>query len=384
MNHTARVTQCPDVDALLALNAVVAIGVSGGKDGQACALAVQEHLDAIGHTGPRFLIHSHLGRVEWVQSLPKCQEMAGALGWDLHVVERQAGDMMDRWLVRWKNNVARYANLETVKLILPWSTPQMRFCTSEFKNHLINSHLRKTFPGKNIINVTGIRRQESANRAKMPVSKLNPGCANKGGIGMTWNAIMDWDINEVFAIIDRRGLKLHEGYTRYGMQRISCVACIMASGHDLRASMSCEDNQPAYRLMVDLELTSTFSFQSNKWLADVNPEVLGPELAARIEPAKTAGAMRERAEARIPKHLLFQKGWPSSIPTQAEAEVLAEVRCEVASLLGIEIQYTDAKSIIDRFSELMAKKPDNADTEGLELIPVVNVSSMLSTQLGLF
>lgn len=128
MNHTARVTQCPDVDALLALNAVVAIGVSGGKDSQACALAVQEHLDAIGHTGPRFLIHSHLGRVEWVQSLPKCQEMADALGWDLHVVERQAGDMMDRWLVRWKNNVARYANLETVKVILPWSTPQMRFC----------------------------------------------------------------------------------------------------------------------------------------------------------------------------------------------------------------------------------------------------------------
>lgn len=384
MKQTARVTQCPDVDALLARDAVCAIGVSGGKDSQACALAVQEHLDAIGHTGPRILIHSDLGRVEWKQSLPKCHEIADALGWKLHVVERQAGDMMDRWLVRWKNNVARYAKMETVKLILPWSTPQMRFCSSELKISLINSYLRKTFPGQNIINVTGVRRQESAGRAKMPVSKSNPGCANKGGVGITWNAIIDWDVSEVFSIIERRGLELHEGYTRYGMQRISCVGCIMASGADLQNSISCEDNQPAFREMIELELKSTFSFQSNKWLADVNPEVLGTELAARIEPAKAAAAMRERAEARIPKHLLYEKGWPTSIPTLAEAEILAEVRREVAGLLGLEINYTDAQSIIDRFHELLAKKPTSAGTEGLELIPVVDVSSTRNIQLGLF
>ena len=383
MKQTARVTQCPDVDALLARNAVVAIGTSGGKDSQACALAVQEHLDAIGHTGPRILIHSDLGLVEWKQSLPKCQEIANALGWDLHVVTRQAGDMMDRWLVRWKNNVARYANLESVKLILPWSTPQMRFCTSEFKSNLINSYLRKTFPGQNIVNVTGIRRQESAGRAKMPVSKSNPGCANKGGVGITWNAIMDWDISEVFSIIERRGLELHEGYTKYGMQRISCVACIMASSADLQASVSCEDNHPAFREMVELELRSTFSFQSNKWLADVSPDVLGTELE-RIETAKTSAAMREQAEARIPKHLLYEKGWPNAIPTLAEAETLAEVRREVAGLLRLDIQYTDALSIISRFEELLSQKPASAEPEGIELIPLVDLSPKRNVQLGLF
>ena len=53
-----------DVDALLAAGAPVAIGVSGGKDSCAAALATIEHLDTIGHTGPRVLIHSDLGRVE--------------------------------------------------------------------------------------------------------------------------------------------------------------------------------------------------------------------------------------------------------------------------------------------------------------------------------
>ena len=44
--------------AALAANAPVAIGVSGGKDSCAAALATIEHLDAIGHTGPRLsLIH---------------------------------------------------------------------------------------------------------------------------------------------------------------------------------------------------------------------------------------------------------------------------------------------------------------------------------------
>jgi 3'-phosphoadenosine 5'-phosphosulfate sulfotransferase (PAPS reductase)/FAD synthetase len=382
MIQYARVNQCPEVETLLARDAVVAVGVSGGKDSQACALAVQEHLNAIGHQGPRILVHSDLGRVEWKQSLPKCEEIAAALGWELHVVKRTAGDLMDRWLVRWNNNVARYANLESVKIILPWSTPTMRFCTSELKSAILNSYLRKTFPGKDIINVVGIRRQESAGRAKMPVFKSNPACAKQGGTGLTWNAIIDWKIEDVFSIINRRGLELHEGYTTYGMTRISCVCCIMASWSDLQASMSCEENHPTYREMVELELESTFSFQSNKWLADVNPAVLGAELSERITTAKAAAAMRESAEARIPKHLLYSKGWPTCIPSIEEAETLAEVRREVATLLGLTIQYTDASSVIDRFTELMELKPSNAD-EAVELIPTINTTAARSMQMSL-
>lgn len=45
----------------LAVNAPVAIGVSGGKDSCALAFAVVEHLDTIGHAGPRLLVHADLG-----------------------------------------------------------------------------------------------------------------------------------------------------------------------------------------------------------------------------------------------------------------------------------------------------------------------------------
>ncbi len=109
----------PEVSQLLAEGAVCAIGVSGGKDSDALALAVLAYLDEIKHRGPRVLVHADLGRIEWRDSRRVCQEIAEHLGLELMVIRRQAGDMMDRWLQRWQNNVARYARLECARLILP-------------------------------------------------------------------------------------------------------------------------------------------------------------------------------------------------------------------------------------------------------------------------
>ena len=55
----------PALEEALLSGAAVAIGVSGGKDSRACAIAVNEHLDRITHRGPQILIHADLGRVEW-------------------------------------------------------------------------------------------------------------------------------------------------------------------------------------------------------------------------------------------------------------------------------------------------------------------------------
>lgn len=350
------ISRDPAVDALLARNAVVAVGVSGGKDSQACALAVAAHLDAIGHSGPRVLIHADLGRVEWRDSLPSCERLAAHLNWELLVVRRAAGDMLARWQGRWRANVARYANLECVKLILPWSTPGMRFCTSELKVAVIESALRKRFGGLDVVNVTGVRREESASRSRAPTAKPNPGCVKSGGTGATWNAIADFKLADVFTIIKRAGLALHEGYTKHNMTRISCVFCIMQGIDDMRASAGCEDNLPVYLEMVDLETDSTFAFQGSRWLADIAPKLLGEERAQRVVSAKWNADVRSMAESRIPKHLLYTAGWPTCIPTAAEAELLANVRHQVAQAVGLSIQYTDFDSIRARYIELMSQK----------------------------
>ncbi|MFJ1470193.1 adenine nucleotide alpha hydrolase family protein [Massilia orientalis] len=350
------VAMTPEIASLLARDCVVAIGVSGGKDSDACAIAVNKHLKEIGHTGPRLLVHSDLGRIEWTESLSQCERLAAHLGWELLVVRRQAGDMMDRWQGRWKNNVARYADLSCVKLILPWSTPSMRFCTSELKAAVISSALKKRFPGQHIVNVAGIRREESDNRAKAPVSKPDPRLDRKGLEGYTWNAAIEFSIDQVLGTIASSGLALHEGYAKYGMSRISCAYCIMSSEADLIASAGCVDNHEVYIELVELEAESTFAFQGSRWLADVAPHLLPQQLRAAIVDAKEKAVLRQRAEARIPKDLLYTKGWPTKMVTASEAHLIAGVRNEIADLLNLKIRCTTADEVALRYSELINAK----------------------------
>lgn len=351
------VTTTAELDALLRADAPVAIGVSGGKDSCALALATVAHLDALGHKGPRVLVHSDLGRVEWKDSLPTCERLAAHLGLELVVVRRGAGDMMDRWLVRWTNNVERYADLSCVKLILPWSTPSMRFCTSELKTAIICRELIRRFPGRTIVSCAGIRRDESANRSKAPTTKAQPKLTSRkhATTGLDWNPILDWSDADVFATLEAGGVALHEAYTKYGMSRVSCAFCIMGSADDLAASAACPDNVAIYSEMVDLEATSSFAFQGGKWLADVAPQNLSAAQLEAVAGAKAAAVARSLAESRIPAHLLYTKGWPHVMPTDEEAEDLARVRLEVAAAVGIVVRYTTGPEVKVRFAELMAE-----------------------------
>ncbi|MFC5510994.1 hypothetical protein ACFPOU_07635 [Massilia jejuensis] len=346
----------PEINDLLARNSVCAVGASGGKDSDACAIAVHKHLNAIGHTGPRILVHSDLGRIEWAESLPQCERLAAHLGWDLLVVRRQAGDMMDRWHGRWQNNVARYIDLSCVKMILPWSTPSMRFCTSELKAAVISSALKKRYPGQHIVNVAGIRREESENRAKAPIAKEDPRLKRKGLEGYTWNAVIEFNLDQVLGTIASSGLNLHEGYSKYGMSRISCVYCIMSSEADLMASAGCVDNHEVYVELVELEIESTFGFQGNRWLADVAPHLLTPNQRLAVVDAKERALLRQGAEAKIPKHLLYTKGWPTAAISSQDANLLAGVRREVADLLNLKVGYVTGDEVAHRYSELLLEK----------------------------
>lgn len=351
-----------DIAQLVAHGAPVAIGVSGGKDSCAAALATYEHLDTVKHTGPRVLIHADLGRVEWSDSLPTCERLAQRLGLELLVVRRPAGDMMDRWLKRWSNNVKRYVDLSCVKVILPWSTPAMRFCTSELKSAPMASALVKRFPGTRIVSACGVRREESDGRAGAPTSKENARLANKTHrtSGVDWNPIAAWTEADVFAFCADRGFAMHEGYTRFGMSRISCMFCIMARGADLVASASNPEHLTTYREMVELELRSTFAFQGSRWLGDVAPHLLEPAAREALAAAKVKAERREALESRIPAHLLYTKGWPTCMPTRDEAQLLATVRTLVGHLLDLNVACTTPQAILDRYAALMAEKARRA------------------------
>lgn len=358
---TDRVILSDDIVDRILPNAVVAMGVSGGKDSCALALALNDWLDTHGHNGKRLLIHSDLGSVEWKDSLPTCERLAKATGLELVVVQRKAGGMMERWRSRWDNCVHRYCNLECVKLILPWSTPAMRFCTAELKRDVICSYLRKRFVGRKILSCSGIRRDESKNREKSPVISAQPKLVvkTKQTIGYDWNPMLSWTHDDVFNYLDEKRFPLHEAYTKYGMSRVSCAFCIMSSAGDLLASTSCDGNVAIYRTMVDLEIESAFSFQGSTWLGDVAPHLLSPSQAEALKNAKKVAHAREAIESTIPDHLLYSKGWPTCIPTHDESVLLATIRRQVSSIQSLPAKYLTASDVHDRYAELYNKKHPN-------------------------
>lgn len=301
--------------------------------------------------------------MEWRDSLPSCQRLAAYLGWELQVVRRMAGDMLARWEGRWASSVARYEALECVKLILPWSTPSLRFCTSELKTAIITRALKQRFPEGDIVNVVGIRRQESPKRQRMPVAAEFSALARKRGTGVTWNAIIEWSLEDVLDEILLSGVAMHEAYTRYGSTRVSCSFCIMSSMHDLLASASCADNRSAYQAMVELEARSTFAFQGSQWLADVAPQLLPAELVADVRHAKRRALQRQQAEAELPDHLLFSKGWPTCMPTVAEAQLIADVRRRVSEAVGLRATFVTPREVIARYADLMRSSGNSAITE---------------------
>jgi 3'-phosphoadenosine 5'-phosphosulfate sulfotransferase (PAPS reductase)/FAD synthetase len=353
----------PEIDTLLAQHAPVAFGVSGGKDSCLLAFAVQRHLDQIGHQGPRILVHADLGRVEWKDSLPTCERLADRLGLELVVVRRTSGDMMDRWLQRWSDNVTRYQDLSCVKLISPWSSSAMRFCTSELKVAPICRELIRRFPNTTIINAVGIRREESSGRKKAPIAKVQNALTSvsRQTRGYNWNAVLHYLKRDVFARLEHEGFPVHEGYRLFGMDRISCSYCVLGSAADLAASASCPDNADVYREMVDLELASTFSFQDKHWLADVAPHLLTADQRAELVNVKHCADVRRQEESRIPEHLLFEEGWPKVMPTHEEAELLCDVRLKVAAAVGLEgVNCLDPDALLGRYTELIQERERRA------------------------
>jgi 3'-phosphoadenosine 5'-phosphosulfate sulfotransferase (PAPS reductase)/FAD synthetase len=336
-----------EAQRLLDVRAPVAIGVSGGKDSHAVAWALAQYLE--GYEGPRVLIHSDLREVEWLDSLPACQRIAERIGWELIVCGRPAGGMMERWESRWQSSIRRYTAMETVSVVLPWSTPSMRFCTSELKVDPICAALKKRFGRVPIINVTGIRGEESAARAKQPASgpggpKLPPG-------SLTWRPIHHWTLQDVWDAIADSGVAAHEAYRLFGSSRVSCRFCILANESDLRASLKDPEAVTIYIRMCDLELTSGFAFQGSRWLTSLAPDLV-PDGNWRLTRAKLLQDSRTELQAWIPKHLQFAKGWPHCVPTIEESAKLANMRAAVCALYGWDTPYLDALTVRERYQEL--------------------------------
>jgi 3'-phosphoadenosine 5'-phosphosulfate sulfotransferase (PAPS reductase)/FAD synthetase len=343
-----------DIASAISQGARVIFNLSGGKDSAAALIATSDYLDSVGH--PKHLrscIHADLGDIEWPMTLEFVRQTAERFDLPLDIVRRAAGGLIDRWYQRFDAAKRRYEALETYCLIGPWSSASLRFCTSETKVAPISSFTNRVHKGERVIHVIGLRRQESANRAKAPIWRVDPKSSARTPI-YHLHPIIDWDVSDVYDVHSGNQIPLHPAYVRFNSTRLSCSFCILASGRDLAASIHAKVNQPSLERIVALELASTFSFQPGRWLADFAQSSLPENLASGITLAQVRAQDRKCLEAGLPKDLRFQKGWPPRIPSIAEARSIARVRARILDHHGLANRFQSAGQIRDQFAQLHA------------------------------
>lgn len=349
----------PNDDVLRAVadGAVFVYSISGGKDGLCAAHAANRMLDDLGHPRSlRFAIHADLGRTEWRETPAVVEEQARFLEVPLIVVRRSRGDLIQMWGQRYDDGLPLYEALRHVRLRGPWSSASQKFCQAGQKRDQFVKELAKRFPGRTIVSVIGVRRDESAARAKRAVTSWETKLARADGTrGLNWNAIVDWTTPQVFEYAALHGLPLHEAYGIWGSTRLSCALCVMSSRADVQAALRNVNNHPLLHLIVGMENATGFSFQQQAWAGDARPDLLDAAQAAALVRAKAYSAERRGLEALVPSSLLDPPSgvsWPHRMPEAEEAEAIAEARRLVSGWMRKELPYTTRNTVTDRFAEM--------------------------------
>src|SRR3546814_18556177 len=94
----------------------------------------------------------------------------------------------------------------------------MRFCTSELKTQVIIPELRRRFAGLPIVNVTGVRAEESATRARLAIADKDKKSTTSQTL-WNWRPILHWKLHDVLETISRAGQQLHRAYTEFSTTR---------------------------------------------------------------------------------------------------------------------------------------------------------------------
>ncbi len=239
---------------------LIMINSSAGKDSLTTLDYISRMADEQNFNRERIIVvHANLGRAEWKGTLELAEHQATCYGLRFEWISRKQG-LLEQIVQRGK-----------------WPSSSCRYCTSDHKrdqiSKVITKEVRKLKLGRpvKVLNVMGIRAQESPARAKKNPFSVNKRLTGKGTVKQVWDwfPIFDWHVDQVWESIRTAGVKHHWAYD-IGMKRLSCVFCIFAPKKALE--IAAEYNSELLDEYKEMERKMNHSFREDFSIAEVNPK----------------------------------------------------------------------------------------------------------------
>ena len=232
--HTATVS--PSSTPVLSDYDVILVNSSAGKDSQASLDVVAKIAKRAGIEHKVVVVHCDLGRVEWAGTLELAREQAAHYGFRFEVVKNEQRDLLEQVEKRFQDRPDAPS----------WPSSAARWCTSDHKRGPVRKLMTQlvketgiTDRRVRILNVMGLRAEESCARAKKSPYTYDEGASNLTKRHVDeWLPIHGWSTETVWARIKASGVRYHEAYDQ-GMERLSCQFCVLASKDDLVLSAKC-------------------------------------------------------------------------------------------------------------------------------------------------
>ncbi len=224
----------PECRDMIRRGALVSLSVSGGKDSQCMTIL----LARIVPRDQLVVVHAPLGEVEWPGTIEHIENTMPA-GVPLIFARVASGKSL----------------LERVEERGMFPGPRARFCTRDAKVSPIERELRRylkahpRFEGR-LVSAMGLRRDESADRARRSPWKHSDRNSRAGREWFDWLPIFDLTADDVFRVIREAGQSPHWVYEQ-GLSRCSCSFCIFSSRSDMRRAA--ELRPLLYRRYAELE-----------------------------------------------------------------------------------------------------------------------------------
>lgn len=235
---------------------LILINTSGGKDSSVAALKVCRMAEVAGVKDRVLLVHATF-REEWDGVVDLVHRQAEQLQLPVEIVTRGEG------------------LLDYVRRRRMWPSSQARYCTSEFKRAPVDKVITRRAPWldghrSRVLNVMGIRAQESPARAKRVAFERDERRSNSRRMVDNWYPIFDMTLDRVWEVIRKYRIPQHEAYS-LGMPRLSCCFCIFAPKPAL--VLAGRHNVKLLREYVAVEKEIGHTFRADFSIAEVLEEV---------------------------------------------------------------------------------------------------------------